>query len=149
MRKSTQRPYTGVYPYASLDLNARVSAWALAGVGSGVLTLKPEGDKPMPTDISMRMGAVGVKRPMISDLRDVAAIEHDADLVVFIYRDEVYHERSNDRGKAELTIAKQHHGPLGSVDLTFSGRFARFADLPALQVVPGDGSSSIPPALDP
>ena len=52
---------TGVYPYANLDLNARVSAWALAGVGSGELTLKREGHRDMPTDISMRMGAVGVK----------------------------------------------------------------------------------------
>ena len=51
---------TGVYPYARVDLNAKVSAWALAGAGSGELTLHQEG-KPMPTDISMRMGAVGVK----------------------------------------------------------------------------------------
>ena len=52
---------TGVYPYARVDLNARVSAWALAGVGSGELTLHQKGKKAMPTDISMRMGAVGVK----------------------------------------------------------------------------------------
>ena len=52
---------TGVYPYARVDLNAKVSAWALAGVGSGELTLHQEVGKPMPTDISMRMGAVGVK----------------------------------------------------------------------------------------
>ena len=52
---------TGVYPYMRIDLNARVSAWALAGMGSGELTLHQEGGEPMPTDISMRMGAVGVK----------------------------------------------------------------------------------------
>ena len=52
---------TGVYPYAKVDLNARVSAWALGGVGSGELTLKREGMREMPTDISLRMGAVGVK----------------------------------------------------------------------------------------
>ena len=52
---------TGVYPYARIDLNRQVSAWALAGAGSGELTLHQEGGKPMPTDISMRMGAVGVK----------------------------------------------------------------------------------------
>ena len=52
---------TGVYPYARVDLNAKVSAWALAGMGSGELTLHQEGGKPMPTDLSMRMGAVGVK----------------------------------------------------------------------------------------
>ena len=52
---------TGVYPYARIDLNAKVSAWALAGVGSGDLTLHQDGGQPMPTDISMRMGALGVK----------------------------------------------------------------------------------------
>ena len=52
---------TGVYPYARVDLSAKVSAWALAGMGSGELTLHQEGEKAMPTDISMRMGAVGVK----------------------------------------------------------------------------------------
>ena len=52
---------TGVYPYARVDLNAQVSAWALAGAGSGELTLHQEGGKSMPTDISMRMGALGVK----------------------------------------------------------------------------------------
>ena len=52
---------TGVYPYARIDLNAKVSAWALAGAGSGELTLHQTGKKAMPTDISMRMGAVGVK----------------------------------------------------------------------------------------
>ena len=52
---------TGVYPYARVDLNRQVSAWALAGAGSGELTLHQEGGEPMPTDISMRMGAVGVK----------------------------------------------------------------------------------------
>ena len=52
---------TGVYPYARVDLDAKVSAWALAGIGSGELTLRQTGKKAMPTDISMRMGAVGVK----------------------------------------------------------------------------------------
>ena len=52
---------TGVYPYARVDLNAKVSAWALAGVGSGELTLRQTGKKAMPTDISMRMGAAGIK----------------------------------------------------------------------------------------
>ena len=56
---------TGVYPYARVDLNAKVSAWALAGMGSGELTLHQEGGKPMGTDIWMRMGAVGVKGQML------------------------------------------------------------------------------------
>ena len=52
---------TGVYPYGRIDLNAKVSAWAVAGMGSGELTLRQTGKKPMPTDISMRMGAAGIK----------------------------------------------------------------------------------------
>ena len=89
------------------------------------------------------------RRPVMSDLRDVGAIEHDADLVVFIYRDEVYHEWSKRRGKAELIIAKRRNGPPAVIDLAFSGRFARFADVPASSVVPGGGASSIPPAPHP
>ncbi len=58
---TVENSLTGVYPYARIDLNAKVSAWALAGVGSGELTLHQEGGKPMPTDISMRMGAMGIK----------------------------------------------------------------------------------------
>ena len=58
---------TGVYPYARVDLNRQVSAWALAGMGSGELTLHQEGGKPMPTDISMRMSAIGVKGEVLDD----------------------------------------------------------------------------------
>ena len=58
---SVKSSLTGVYPYARLALSGRMSAWALAGAGSGELTLTQEGGKPMPTDIAMRMGAVGFK----------------------------------------------------------------------------------------
>ena len=57
---------TGIYPYASMRLNERVSAWVLAGTGSGELTLKPEKGKAMPTDISMRMGAIGIKGKVLA-----------------------------------------------------------------------------------
>ena len=56
---------TGMYPYAKLKLNAKISAWALAGRGSGELTLQQEGDEPMPTDVTMRMGAAGFKGQML------------------------------------------------------------------------------------
>ena len=59
---------TGVYPYASVDLNPRVSAWALAGAGSGELTLKREGLPDMATDLSLRMGAVGVRGQMLDGM---------------------------------------------------------------------------------
>jgi replicative DNA helicase len=69
------------------------------------------------------------KRPRMADLRESGGIEQDADLVVFIYRDEVYNRESPDAGTAEIIIAKQRNGPLGTVKTAFLGEFTRFDNL--------------------
>ncbi|MDG2405587.1 MAG: DnaB-like helicase C-terminal domain-containing protein, partial [Paracoccaceae bacterium] len=87
------------------------------------------------------------KRPQLSDLRESGSIEQDADVVMFVFREEYYREREKPRdneldkmatwqdemerlhGKAEVIIGKQRHGPIGTVDLSFEGRFTRFGNL--------------------
>jgi replicative DNA helicase len=84
------------------------------------------------------------KRPILSDLRESGSIEQDADLVMFVYRDEYYNDDTDQQGLAEIILSKHRNGPTGTEKLSFLKRYAKFADMAAAYWPPGPSSRSRP-----
>jgi len=127
----------GSTPAARKDLE-------IAEISHGLKALAKELDIPVIALSQLNRGPEqrdpDKRRPNMGDLRESGAIEQDADLISFIYRDEVYNPNEENRGIAELIIAKQRNGPTGTVRMHFEHRYARFQDL-----VDGSGGPGQPP----
>lgn len=125
-----------VIDYLQLMVGAKESdnrANELSEISRSVKTLAKELNTPIIalSQLNRSLEQRPNKRPVMSDLRESGAIEQDADIIMFIYRDEVYHPDSPDKGTAEIIIAKHRNGPTGTIRLAFFGEYTRFENYSA------------------
>jgi replicative DNA helicase len=120
------------------DASAESRQQEISRISRGLKILARELDVPVLalSQLSRQVEQRAGNKPVLSDLRESGAIEQDADVVLFIYRDEVYNRDSPDKGTAEIIVGKQRNGPIGECKMVFIQNYTRFADLADKRLTP-------------